>query len=286
MIGEEKGAVLITGASTGIGKVCALVLDRSGYRVFAGMRNTQGYESLRNEASELLSPVRLDITDSEQIAGAVEAVEKDLGPDLGLTGLINNAGIVVAGPLEFLPLDSLRRQLEVNVIGHVAVTQAFLPLIRKGRGRIVNISTAGCHFAVPFLGAYSASKIAMEALTDALRRELQPWGIPVLTVEPGVIETPIWEKSFAEADKLEAGLPIHAKRLYSERFAAGREFMEKLRRRAVPPKAVAEAVRRCLETRRPKTRYWVGTSARMLPFIVTFVPERFADWVVGKVLAI
>jgi len=287
MKNQQKGSVLITGASAGIGKACALLLDQCGYQVFAGVRSVEKAEGLQQEASEYLLPVMLDITKKEQVAKAVEVVAKALCPEQGLKGLVNNAGIVVAGPLEFIPLDSLRRQMEVNVIGQVAVTQAFLPLIRKAHGRIINITTAGCHFAAPFLGPYVASKIAMEALTGSLRRELRQWGIQVSIVEPGIIETPIWEKSFVEADKMEAELPIHARKLYAEAFSTGRRFIEKGRNHhSISPETVSKAIQHALEARRPKTRYVVGIGARLPNLIATFVPDRLADWVVGKVLGI
>ncbi len=226
----------------------------------------------------------LDITDAAQVAMALETVTKGLRPDYGLAGLVNNAGIVVAGPLELLPIDSLRRQFEVNVIGYLAATQAFLPLIRKGRGRIINISTAGSRLPVPFLGAYSASKIAMESLTDALRRELLPWGIHVSTIEPGMVETPIWGKTLAAVKELRAELPVKPERLYAERFSAGLKFMEVLRRHAVPPEVVAQVVCRILEVRRPKPRYRVGIGAHLPSAIARFAPDRLIDWMVGKVL--
>lgn len=281
---QNKGAVLITGASTGIGKACALLLDHSGYRVFAGVREAQVAKGLQAEASERLTPIRLDITQAGQIASAVKTVKEASGTNIGLAGLVNNAGIAMAGPTEFLPIDALRRQLEVNVVGQIAVTQAFLPLIRKSRGRIVNISSAIDRFALPFLGAYCASKFAMQILTDSLRRELLPWNIHVSMVEPGLIETPIWEKSYALADAMEAELPPQAKEFYAELFSTGREFIEKLRRRGIPPETVAKAVIRCLEARRPKSRYLVGAGARLPRLIATFVPDRLADWGVRKVL--
>ena len=281
---QNKGAVLITGASTGIGKACALLLDQSGYKVFAGVREVQAGKELQAETSERLTPMILDITQAGQIASAVEAVKEASSTNTGLAGLVNNAGIAVAGPTEFLPIDALRRQLEVNVIGQIAVTQAFLPLIRKSHGRIVNISSAIDRFALPFLGAYCASKFAMQVLTDSLRRELLPWNIHVSIVEPGVIETPIWEKSYALADTMEAELPPQAKELYAELFSTGRGFIEKLRRRSIPPETVAKAVIRCLEARRPKSRYLVGVGARLPRLIATFVPDRLADWGVRKVL--
>jgi NAD(P)-dependent dehydrogenase (short-subunit alcohol dehydrogenase family) len=281
----DRGAVLVTGAAAGIGKECALILDRSGFRVFAGIRNEKAADELRRLASELLFPVMLDITDGRQIAEAADTVAKELGPDRGLFGLVNNAGIVMGGPLEFLPIDKLRRQMEVNVIGHMAVTQAFLPLIRMGHGRIVNIGTAGCHLPVPFLAAYQASKIAIESLAVGLRRELSPWGIHVSIIEPGIIETGLWDKSYAELDRIQAELPARGKEFYTSSLGAGRRFIENMRRKAtVPAKSVAENVRQCLEARRPKTLYVVGKGARLPYLIAKFFPDRLADWGVRKAL--
>ncbi|MEK7693262.1 MAG: SDR family oxidoreductase, partial [Chloroflexota bacterium] len=185
-------SVVITGASTGIGEACALHLDALGWRVFAGVRKGADGEALQRKASARLIPVRIDVTDQASIASACDAVAQELGAR-GLDGLVNNAGIAVAAPLEFVPIDDLRRQLEINVIGQIAVTQAFLALIRTARGRIVNIGSVSGKLATPFTGPYSASKFAMEALTDALRIELRPWKIEVSIVEPGSIATPIWE---------------------------------------------------------------------------------------------
>lgn len=285
MTEQKKGAVLISGASTGIGKACALLLDRSGYRVFAGVRKREAGEHLQEETSERLTPVILDVTEPMQIAAAVEIVSEALGPDPSLAGIVNNAGICVAGPTEFLPIDILRRHFEVNVIGHIAVTQAFLPLIRKGQGRIVNVGSATGRFALPFLGAYSASKFAMEALTDAFRRELRPWGISVSIVEPGTVDTPMWEKSTAESqDLMEVRLPDFAKKLYEKAMLSIARVMESGRRCAISPETVAEVICEALEARRPKPRYAVGAGAHMA-VIGSFLPNRFTDWVFAKVLA-
>ena len=180
-------SVVITGASTGIGAACALHLDQWGWRVFAGVRKQGDAEALRAQGSARLTPVSLDVTDTVSISTAASAVAGAVGA-AGLAGLVNNAGIVVPGPIELLPLSDLRRQLEINVVGQVAVTQAFLPLIRAGRGRIVNMGSIAGRMATPFTGAYGASKFALEALTDALRLELQPWGISVSIIEPGAVD--------------------------------------------------------------------------------------------------
>ena len=201
----DRGAVVITGASTGIGEACALHLDKLGFRVFAGIRKAVDGDSLRQRASERLVPVRLDVSDQMEIDEAARHIIQALGGH-GLAGLINNAGIVVGGMLEFLPLEALRRQLEVNVVGQIAVTQALLPSLRKARGRIVNIGSVAGLISSPFTGAYSASKFALEALTDSLRMELRPWKIHVSLIEPGFIQTPILKKSVAAAEALRGAI--------------------------------------------------------------------------------
>lgn len=277
MTNSNQGSVLITGASSGIGKACALMLDRSGYRVFAGVRKIEAGESLKKESSGNLVPVIIDITDPAQIAAAVKTVENELGPDAGLSGLVNNAGIGVAGPMEFIPLDDLRRQIEVNLVGHVAMTQAFMPLIRKGRGRIVNIGSGSGRIALPFLGPYAAAKYALEAVTDALRRELKPWNIPVVIIEPGTVKTPIIEKGDQEADRMLAEMPAQAREFYSEEFRAGRMIAKKAVRHAIMPDAVARVVLEALQARRPRTRYAVGPDAAMA-VVGSFLPDRLIDW--------
>ena len=189
----RSDAVVITGASTGIGAACALTLDSLGYRVFAGIRNPADGETLQRQAGPRLMPIRLDVTDPASIAGASHTVTAMIG-DHGLAGLINNAGIGVAGPIEALPLTDWRRQFEVNLFGLIATTQTFLPLIRKGRGRIINMGSIAGRASMPFMAPYAASKHALVAVTDALRIELQPWGIRVALIEPGAIATPIWER--------------------------------------------------------------------------------------------
>src|SRR3972149_6942761 len=202
---QTRGAVVVTGASTGIGRACVQRLDTMGFRVFGGVRREVDGESLKSETSDRVTPILIDVTDSVSIASAAEVVAAAVG-EAGLAGLVNNAGIPVPGPLEFLPLEDIRRQLEVNVIDQIAVTQAFLPLLRKGRGRIVNVGSIAGKFATPFLGPYTASKHAMEGLSDALRQELRPWGIHVALVEPGSIATPIWQKGQANANEIEQRL--------------------------------------------------------------------------------
>ncbi|MFZ0963359.1 MAG: SDR family oxidoreductase [Terriglobia bacterium] len=281
----DKGAVVITGASTGIGEVCALQLDKLGYRVFAGIRKAADGESLRRRASARLVPVRLDISDETEIAHAARNVKEALG-GAGLAGLVNNAGIVVSGMLEFLPLHALRRQLEVNVIGQVAVTQAFLPSLRQAQGRIVNIGSLSGLISSPFTGAYCASKFALEALTDALRQELRPWKMHVSIVEPGFIQTPILKKSLSEADAMRAELSTEALQLYGNSLRVVRDSIERESAQAAPPEVVAKAVVRALTARRPRTRYVVGAHSALAISLRRALPGRWRDALIARHLGL
>lgn len=277
------GGVVITGASTGIGEACARHLDRLGYDVFAGVRNTEDGERLKRHSSPRLIPVWLDVTDSASIHLALGLVTDHL-KEAGLAGLVNNAGIVVAGPLEALPISQMRRQLDVNVIGQVAVTQAFLPLLRKGRGRIINMGSIAGRATMPLMGPYSASKYALEAITDALRLELQPWGIHVSIIEPGAIATPIWEKSSKEALALEAATRPELAALYAGAVAGVKQAVSKVAERAISPDVVVEAVVHALTAARPKTRYLIGRDAKLRALMVKLLPDRLADRLLTWVL--
>src|ERR1041384_744002 len=191
----QPPAVLVTGASTGIGEACALCLTAAGFRVFAGVRRTEDGERLGARGG--IESVLLDVTVPAQIAAAASDLAGKVG-DAGLAGLVNNAGIAVGGPVEYVSAEDLRRQLEVNVVGLHEVTRAFLPLIRRARGRIVHIGSISGLIASPFTGPYAASKHAVEALAEALRVALAPEGIHVSVVEPGQVRTPIWEKGLSQ----------------------------------------------------------------------------------------
>ncbi len=269
-------SVIVTGASTGIGAACALDCAGRGMTVFAGVRDLRAGEALAAKGGPSLIPITIDVTDEPSIARSVEAVQLVVG-EKGLGGLVNNAGIVVGSPLEVIPLSHLRKQLEVNVIGQIAVTQAFLPLLRRGRGRIVNMGSIAGRGTIPLLGPYSASKYALEALTDALRMELQPWGIQVSIIEPGAIATPIWEKSAKEAEGLEASVSAEAKALYGEAVIRIREAIAQAAQRAIAPEAVVRAVHHALTAARPRTRYLVGTDAKLRAWMVKWLPDRMQD---------
>ncbi len=272
----DHRSVLITGASTGIGETCALRLDSAGYRVFAGVRRPPDGERLRAAASERLHWIPLDVTEESQIESAVEVVGNALGGG-GLAGLVNNAGIAVGGPLEYLTAASLRRQLEVNVVGLHAVTRAFLPLIRRAKGRIVHIGSISGRIASPLTGAYAASKHAVEALSDALRLELAPEGIEVSVVEPGQIRTPIWSKGLAEFETVSDRIPPEGLVRYRPLLRVMRQILERAPRHAAPPEVVADAVQHALEAAEPHTRYVVGKDAWIRLWLTRLLPDRAMD---------
>jgi NAD(P)-dependent dehydrogenase (short-subunit alcohol dehydrogenase family) len=225
------------------------------------------------------------VTDGASIAEAARAVRQEVG-GAGLSGLVNNAGIAVSGPLEFLPLDDLRHQLEVNVVGQVAVTQAMLPMLREGDGRIVFMGSIAGRMAMPFLGPYAASKFALEALTDSLRVELQPWGLHVAIVEPGSIATPIWAKSKAAVDGLTARLPPDAGQRYGAAMGALIKIAASAANRGIPADVVAQAVAHALTSDRPRTRYVIGTDARIRARVAPFLPDRLRDLLITRITGI
>lgn len=278
---SSPASVLITGASSGIGQACALELDRRGFRVFAGVRREEDAEQLRQRASARLLPVMLDVTDAASIAVTADTVGAALGQQ-GLLGLVNNAGLVVAGPLELLPIDQLRRQFEVNVFGQIAVTQAFLPMLRLARGRIVMISSISGRVAAPFVGPYAASKHALEALSDSLRVELRRWGITVSLIEPGNVKTPIWEKSRAWAQQMAQQIPPQGEQLYGPDLRAVEAVTAQMAVRGMPVQRVVGVVVHALTARRPKTRYPVGFDTRLSIQALKFLPVRLRDWLVRR----
>lgn len=276
-------AVLVTGASSGIGETCVRRLDGMGYQVFAGVRGALDAERLRATGSERLYPLLLDVTDSTAIERAVETVALAVG-DRGLTGLVNNAGIAVGGPLEYVTPEELRFQLEVNVVGLHAVTRAFLPLVRRGRGRIVHIGSISGRIASPFIGPYAASKHAVEALADALRQELTPEGLHVSVIEPGQVRTPIWSKGLAGFTAIARRIPEEGLARYGTRLKVMEWMVQRAPRVAEPPEAVADAVIHALEAAEPKTRYVVGRDARVRLALSRWLPDRLVDAMVLRVM--
>jgi NAD(P)-dependent dehydrogenase (short-subunit alcohol dehydrogenase family) len=261
--------VLVTGASTGIGRATALLLAQLGANVLAGVRDPTAGDAL----GPTVRPVSLDITNADDI----EALQLQ-----SLDGLVNNAGIAVSGPLEFLPLDELRRQLEVNVIAQLAVTQACMPALREARGRIVNVASIAGRVSLPLYGPYAASKFALEALSDSLRREQRD--VRVIVVEPGAVATPIWDRGIAAADKLWSAMPPVAHERYGALVETMRGEAEQQGTKGEPPEAVARIIATALASRSPRTRYVIGRDARIQAILGRVLPGRAMDALLAAAL--
>lgn len=278
--------ILITGASSGIGKHSAIALARQGFQVVAGVRSKQAGDALLHEAGEAsgarIEPVDLDVTSQAQIDALATRLHSRLGAQ-GLWGLFNNAGITVNGPLEYLPPDELRRQLEVNLIGQLAVTQAMLPMLRLARGRILSTGSIAGFFTLPGLGPYSMSKHAMEAFSDALRRELRPWGIQVSLLEPGAIATEIWRKGRAAGEQLLADPESDLSRNYGPLMQALYARAGEADRSASPTEVVTREVVHAFTAKRARPRYRMGKGASGRKWL-SRLPDALADRLVAKAM--
>ncbi len=277
---SKPRSILITGASTGIGEACALRLAKSGFHVFAGVRRLQDGSALMHKTGDCLTPVLLDVTDASTIAAAREIVEAQTG-EQGLAGLINNAGVVAPGPLEFLPEHEIRNQIEVNLFGCIVVTQAFVSLVRRARGRIINIGSVQSRIGVPFLSIYSATKFALAGFSRALRLELRPWGIKVILIEPGSVSTKVSEKGPEALERIRSALPNGAKDLYARHYTAFKGMIQRMHAVAIAPEVVAKVVEQALITRNPKPRYLVGRDAAFFGRLA-LLSERVSDWIIAS----
>ncbi|MGH3457014.1 SDR family NAD(P)-dependent oxidoreductase [Aeromicrobium sp.] len=267
-------AVLVTGTSTGIGRAIVERLSRDGTRVFAAVRDLSTVDD-----HPLVTPVRLDVTSAAEAKAAADLVRDALGSSK-LRGIVNNAGIGIGGPLEFIDLDEVRRQFEVNLIGQIAVTQAFLPILREQGPqdpRIVFTSSIGSRVAAPFVGPYSASKHALNGMAESLRRELLPWGFRVSVLEPATVSTPIWDKAAEAVSTTVDTLPPRAIELYGEAIESSRKYVAAANDAGIPPSVVADAAHHALFSRRPKAEYLVGTEAKMTAAASSLLPFRVFD---------
>jgi hypothetical protein len=275
--------VVVTGVSTGIGRACAEKLAIDGFKVWGSVRSRADAEGLQQQLGDAFSSLVFDVTDQAAVQDAAKEMANEIGPD-GLAGLVNNAGVAVAGPLKDLDLQELRDQFEINVVAALGVTQAFLPMLgahlpkTQSPGRIVNISSVAGKRAMPFLGPYAMSKHALEAQSDSLRRELMLYGIDVIVVEPGAIKTPIWSKA-AELD--------------TSKYAGSdyKDILEGFQKAAVergadglPPSAIANVVCMALTAPSPKTRYVVLKKKFMNWTLQQFLPDRVIDRAAAKQL--
>lgn len=269
--------VLVTGAARGIGKSLVEYLSSRGWEVIAGVRSEQDAEAVTKGNPQRISAVILDITNADHIAALDESL-----PD-GLDAIVNNAGIAVGGAMETLSADDWRKQLEINVIGQLAVTQAVLPRLRKSGGRIVFISSVNGRLSMPLVGAYAASKFALEAAADALRMELSPWKIPVVLVEPAQTDTDMWRTADTMVSELEAGLSPQHRELYAKHIAGMKKMIPMSQRIAVPAEKVSAVVEEALTARRPRARYVVGLASKLQVALMTNLPTRARDLVLRRV---
>jgi NAD(P)-dependent dehydrogenase (short-subunit alcohol dehydrogenase family) len=277
-------SVLVTGASTGIGRATALRLDAAGWRVFAGVRREEDAESLRGAGSERIVPLLLDVTDPDQVAAAATRVEAE--GEGGLDGLVNNAGVAIPAPLETIPVEDFRRQIEVNLIAQVAVTQALLPAIRRAHGRVVFIASIGGRIAFPLNGPYHAAKFGIEAVGDVFRQELRPWGLRVSIVEPGSIATPIWERGTATAEAVQERAGPRQEALYGQAMERLREVARELSERGIPPEKVAAKIEHALTSPRPRSRYLVGIDAQVQARLKPLIPTPLFDRIVSRMMGL
>jgi NAD(P)-dependent dehydrogenase (short-subunit alcohol dehydrogenase family) len=281
---RERGgmpAILVTGASTGIGEACALHLASQGQLVFAGVRKEADADHLERDGRGRIVPVILDVTDHATIEAAVKTV-RDRSGTTRFAGVVNNAGVARGGPLEYLAIDEWRDQLEVNVIGQVAVTQAFFPLIREGSGRVVFIGSIGGRVGTPLMGPYCASKFALEGIAESLRHELHDTSIKVALVEPGAVKTEIWSKGRETSERLKSEASPEMLERYGAQIQKVLDSIERNDRNGVAPIAVAKAVEHALFATHPRARYLVGTDAKAGGFLARILPDGLKDAVLRK----
>jgi NAD(P)-dependent dehydrogenase (short-subunit alcohol dehydrogenase family) len=268
MTTTRKRSFVVTGASTGIGRACVDELVRNGSHVWATVRTDEDEAALSDDHPEAVTVLRLDLTDPDSVRAAGERVNS-AGP---VHGLVNNAGVALPGPLEYLPVEMFRRQIEVNLVGQLAVTQAMMPALRQAReqdetARIVMIGSIGGRIAGPMLGPYHASKFGLVGLSDGLRAELAPSRIGVVLIEPGAIATPIWGRGTAASEQLMEQLPAAGRDRYAAQISAARASAGKSAMRGLAPRRVAEVVVKALTTRNPRPRYLVGPDAHVAALV-------------------
>ncbi|MDO0973668.1 SDR family NAD(P)-dependent oxidoreductase [Mycolicibacterium frederiksbergense] len=271
-------SVLVTGAGRGIGRTIAEQLAAHGWDVIAGVRSEADGAALTAVDPQRISAIILDVSDDGQIA--------DLEGTLPtrLDAVVNNAGVVMAGPMETLTSEQWRRQLDVNVVGQLAVTRAVLPRLRASQGRVLFISSVNGRLSTPLIGAYAASKFALEAAADALRMELSPWRIPVVLIEPAQTDTDMWRTAGTMVDDVEAALTPAERELYGRHIAGMRKSVPISQRMAVAPEKVSDVVRAALTAKRPRARYIVGAGPRLQVALMTNLPARVRDRVLRTVM--
>lgn len=282
---SHKGNVLITGTSTGIGHATALYLDHLGFRVFATVREERDAAALRAQASDRLMPVYMDVTSVRSIENARSRISLAVGAD-GLVGLVNNAGADFEAPLECVPLDWVRWLFEVNVFGLLSVTQAFLPLVRQAHGRIVNVSSVATLINAPLYGHYAATKLSVNALSDALRLELKPSGVQVCTIVPGTVKTMFWQNLTNITEHVRQAEPPEAAERYGKAFEPMRQRLAEQSKRGAAPEQVARTIAQALTNRRAKPYYLVGRQMQLIKLITALTSHSMQDRLVARVFAL
>jgi len=274
---NSKKSVLITGASSGIGKACALHLDKMGFKVYAGVRKQSDADKLKKAASGNLKPVILDVTNSQSIKDVVDYLRKETNGNL--YGLVNNAGIGRGGALEVTPMEEIRKLMEVNLFGLLEVTQSFIPMLRKSKGRIINIGSTSSYLSFPGAAAYSASKFAVKAVTDSLRLELIPFSMKVILVSPGAVESAIWEKGTKYKEEMRKSIDPEIAELYAPLRRFGDRLNEQVKK--IPAIEVAKVVYDAFNSQKPKPYYIVGKDAKGAAKAAR-LPKRILDWIILK----
>jgi NAD(P)-dependent dehydrogenase (short-subunit alcohol dehydrogenase family) len=280
---QNNRAVLVTGTSTGIGRATALLLDKLGYQVFASVRSLQDGDELCKSASKKLTSVLLDVTDEAAVARLRDKIADAVG-EQGLWGLVNNAGISFRAPLEFVPMSEFRRLYESNVFGLLAVTQAFLPLIRRAQGRIVNVGSIAALMVTPFHGTYSSAKLAVNGITNALRLEVKPFGVQVSLMIYGGVRTAIWDSTARSTADIIKQLPPEFKDLYAERQRKALEFFFSRGRKGLLPEEAAQPIIHALTAKRPRRTYFAGSDAKFYNLLDKVLYGRLRDWVTLQTL--
>ncbi|MGI9458134.1 MAG: SDR family oxidoreductase [Aeoliella sp.] len=272
---ESRRTVLITGCSTGIGRASALLLAESGFRVLAGVRCAEHVDGLATPSLPHLEPLQLDVTNEDHVQRAVDYGQQTCPQ--GLYGLVNNAGMALPAAVELSTIDEVRQLLEVNTIGPLRLIQSCLPLLRAGRGRVLNMSSMNGTVALPMVGAYSASKFALEALSDTLRVELRPWRIPVIIIRPGQVRTSIFAKAREHLNASSRHIPPELKNGYDRMYVRAGQFNERGAKSSTSPEKVARVIKRALEAKRPRTHYLVGFDAHGMQLAKSLVHRRILD---------
>ena len=283
-MGESMQTVLITGCSSGIGRASALLMAENGFRVLAGVRSEQQVEQLSDPRLPTLKPILLDVTNESDVCRVVDHARQSC-PN-GLYGLVNNAGMGLPAAVELSTIDEVRQLLEVNTVGPLRMIQSCLPLLRAGRGRVINMSSMNGTLAMPMVGAYSASKFALEALSDTLRVELRPWQLPVIIIRPGQVRTSIFSKMRDGLNARSPDIPDELREGYDVMYARAGEFNERGAQSSTTPEAVARVVLRALAARRPRTHYLVGIDAQGMQLAKSLVPQRLLDRTFARVMRV